>query len=161
MGGVAEERGPAVGPTGERVAIDHRVLVDPLGSPNELPEVVEPGESPAVEGGEELVDLRLAGVVLLVVALGEIEAPLSDPVDRGHAGLVGVGDGVGHELGCLVAAKHHGGAVEVRLGAGGGPPQNTARPQRLTLAGVHLGSDRRVDAVGTDEDRAPNRLRGA
>ena len=149
MGGVPEQGRATEGPAGYGVAIDHREQVGARRRSDDGGHV-QPSEVPAVELGQEV--LELAGPVpILGPSEGRLRATqLGDEIEL-LASAGEVGDGIGHELLVAVAGPDHRPAVQHRVGLGRASPQEGAVPARPALGGIALGPGDAVDAVRRHE----------
>ena len=104
---------------------------------------------------DEVADAHLPEPAALLPALGVVHRDLGDPVDHREARLrVGMGDRIEDDPVAMRAEADEGGAGADRLRPGGAAPHDRPAPVDRRLGGMHLRPDRRMDAVGADEQRA-------
>src|SRR5581483_10539587 len=116
---------------------------------------IEPVELPALEPGQELLELGGAVIVLAPPLIGRRHVPLRDPVDAVLAISVRLfGDGIADEFQDFMACHDHGAAGEECIGIGDAAPENAAVPDRRTLLWVELFADGGMNAVAGDQQRA-------
>ena len=157
--GIAQQRGVAMAPARQGVAVHHGPFEDLLGRADQSGHV-EPGKAPAAESGQQVV--QRAGLAPVLAAGGReaaakpvfAQAAVADPVDALQAVWAHRLDRVDHEFRPPVTGLHHGAAVQKGPRQRGAAPHHHAVPARGALVGVKLLAQRRVDAVGPHQDVA-------
>ena len=157
MRSVTEERDPTRSPSGEWVAVHHRVL-PPLGRGLDEFGDVEPVEAHRFEQSADLVAVDGIGPVLAGHGSSVAGLGFEDNVDERPAILRWGGDRVDDGPLAEMADDDHRRARQARRRFGEGAPHRDSVPQRRTLARAELRADGRMDPVGSDE-YIPDNLR--
>ena len=162
MGGVAEEGDAAVGPSGQRVAVDHGVFVEGFGGADQA-EGIDEAEAVELEvvldEGEQVFHAARAAPVLAAGGRGGAVgyAGLDDPVGEAGVGAGGVDvDGVEDEFGAHAAGDEHCLAVGEDGPFDGAAPEHDAGPAWGAFVDEG-GADGGMDAVGADQGCAAGR----
>ena len=131
MGGIPEQSRAAEGPTGHRVAVDHREEVGPRRRPEDRGHV-EPIEHPVLEIGQEIRELAGSVPILRLSEPGLGAAKLRNEVQRLTA-VREVGDRIGNELLIAMTGPDHRAPVQQWLDLADASPEERAIPAGWAL----------------------------
>ena len=148
---VAEQGDASERPLGERVTVDHRVLIDGVGPPDELWDV-DPVEAEVAERRRRLLGIGAELPVLLRHRLAVGGLQLGYPVDE-RTTFLGepARDRIDDHSPLHVADQHHRASVDERRALRDPPPHRDAVPERRAFVPVQRSADDGVHAVATDQ----------
>ncbi len=154
MRGVAQKRGAAERPSGQRIAIAQRVFIEGPGRPDQRQRIDE--IQPETVAHERLDVRPFAGPVPVLASrrrAGRRGGACHDgPIGEAAGGKGGVEvDGIEDEFRRHAAGDDHGAAVRVHRPVGGAAPEHGAVPDRRPLGGIKGGACDGMDAVGAHQ----------